>query len=110
MSEETSVMDEKKKLRQLNREVQDSLLESVMEDREKGRKIRMKFLLRQSDVRIFNFQIFINFSNLFDTLITHHSSYMCTYSRFFCLVAHLLIHVLNVVYAQNLRIASNRVF
>ena len=59
MSEETSVMDEKKKLRQLNREVQDSLLESVMEDREKGRKIRMKFLLRQSDVRFqfsnFNF-------------------------------------------------------
>ncbi len=107
MSEETSVMDEKKKLRQLNREVQDSLLESVMEDREKGRKIRMKFLLRQSDVRFqfsnFQFQFFIH-SNLFNTLITHHSLYMCTYSRFFCLVAHILIHMLSSYSARNLRL------
>jgi hypothetical protein len=36
--------------RDAQREVQDSLLESVMEERERGRKIRMKFLLKQSDV------------------------------------------------------------
>ena len=43
-------MEDRKRERMLNREIQDSLLESVMVERERGRKNRMKFLLKQSDV------------------------------------------------------------
>ena len=43
-------MEDRKRERMLNREIQDSLLGSVMVERERGRQNRMKFLLKQSDV------------------------------------------------------------
>jgi len=89
--------------RKVQRELQDSLLESVMDERERGRKIRMKFLLRQSDVRFEN--VAFDFSHISLTSLPKYT-FIISFFLYIYIVTYLLRSHDRAF--SHLRIASNR--